>query len=97
MSDISKTLAVMILFNALLGVAFVYSNYYIWNKLDEYQISPAHWNPITVSWVPAYLQNGEYIQIETIIVVNNYPFWLFWIAMIGNILFAVLIYRSKKA
>jgi len=92
----SKILAFMILFNVLMGVAFVYSNYYIWNRLDEYQISPAHWNPIAVAWVPAYLQNGEYIQIETIIVVNNYPFQLFWIAMIGNILFAVLILRSKQ-
>ena len=92
----SKILAFMILFNVLMGVAFVYSNYYIWNRLDEYQISPAHWNPITVSWVPAYFRNGEYIQIETIIVLNNYPFQLFWIAMIGNMLFAVLILRSKQ-
>jgi|MudIll2142460700_1097286.scaffolds.fasta_scaffold717131_1 hypothetical protein len=92
-----KILALMIVFNVLLGVAFVGSNYYIWSRLEEYQISPAHWNPITVAWVPAYLQNGEYIQIETIIVLNNYPFQLFWIAMIGNVLFAVWILRSKKA
>ncbi len=92
----SKILALMIVFNVLMGVAFVYSNYYIWNRLDDYQISPAHWNPITVAWVPAMVQNGMYIQIETVIVLNNYPFQLFWVAMIGNIIFAVLIYRNKK-
>ncbi len=91
-----KILGYMILFNVLIGVAFVFSNYYIWNRLDDYQISPAHWNPMTVAWVPAMVQNGMYIQIETVIVLNNYPFWLFWIAMTGNTLSAILIYRSKK-
>jgi len=92
----SKILALMILFNVLLGIAFVFSNYYIWNSLEEYPYTTDHWSPFMISYVQRYLVNGELVSIQTIRVIPNYPFWLFWVAMIGNILFAVFILRSKE-
>ena len=45
----------------------------------------------------AYASDGVAVPTALPISVPNYPFWLFWVAMMGNMLFAVLILRSKKA
>ena len=85
----SKILAVMILFNVLMGVAFAYSNYYIWNTINPLYEPYASWGPFVIDYAPK--------ESDVVAYLRNYPFILFWVAMIGNILFAVLILRSKKA
>ena len=89
----SKILAVMILFNVLMGVAFAYSNFSLWDKLNmwvDMGYGKAIWSPMVIKADSGMLFWGE---------IPNYSFWLFWVAMAGNmffaILFAVLILRSK--
>jgi len=104
-----KTLAFMILFNVLIGIAFVFSNIYIWGFVNNISSQGSHDGngttiPIininalqvtggTVGWT------SEGIQIPRPLptIIPNYPFFIFWVAMIGNLVFAVLIMKSKKA
>jgi hypothetical protein len=89
-------IVMMVLFNVMLGVLFVSSNYYIWNTIDQLPYTSPHWNPLHVSYVPRIYVNGMFVYAQTVITIPNFPFWLFWVAMIANILFAVLLQRSKQ-
>jgi hypothetical protein len=86
----------MVLVNFLLGVLFVISNYSIWDKINAEDYSSPDWNPISVSYVPRDYVNGELIYALTIVFLTNYPFWLFWVAMILNILFGFFLLKNKE-
>src|SRR5512138_808173 len=92
----SKWFILMILFNVLLGIFFVFSNYSIWNNINPLRYTSPNWNPLHVSYVPRFVENGEFVYVQTVVVLSNYPFWLFWVAMIGNIIFAFLIQAPLK-
>ena len=91
---VSRAVAWIIFFNVMLGVAFVFSSYYIWYSLEEYPYTTAHWSPFTVSYVQRNLVDGELVSITAIRFIPNYPFWLFWVAMAVNLYFIVRLERS---
>ena len=104
----SKILSLMILFNVLMIVAFIFSNICIWGFINNLTSQASHESsgttiPIininalqviggTIGWT------SEGIQIPRPLptIIPNYPFFIFWVATIGNIVFAVLIMKSKK-
>lgn len=97
------------IFNVLMIVAFIFSNICIWDFINNLTSQASHDSsgttiPIininalqvtggTVGWT------SEGIQIPRPLptIIPNYPFFIFWVAMIGNLVFAVLIMKSKKA
>ena len=105
----SKILALMILFNVLMGIAFIFSNIYIWDFINNLTSKASHDSSGTT--IPIININSlqvtggavgwtsEGIQIPRPLptIIPNYPFFIFWVAMIGNLVFAVLIMKSKKA
>jgi hypothetical protein len=106
----SKILALMIIFNVLMIVAFIFSNIYIWGFLNtQINLNSSH-QPNGNTIVPSiqinglqvivshagWTSDGIMIPMKPPALVPNYPFILFWVAMIGNILFAVFILRSKE-
>lgn len=91
----SRTLVLMILFNVVLGVLFVFSNYSIWTAVNQLPYTSPSWGPMSVHFVPRDFVNGGFIYAQLVVNLFNYPFWLFWVAIVGNILFAILIQRSK--
>ncbi len=92
----SRWFILMILFNVLLAVFFVSSNYSIWNTVNFYHDSSPTWSPINIVFLPGFFVNGIFIPEQMPGVLFNYPFWLFWVAMIGNIIFAFLIQAPLK-
>ncbi len=87
---------VMVLVNIFLGVLFVASNYFIWDNVNAQHYASPYWNPIKISYVPRDYVNGEWIYVQTVIVLSNYPFWLFWVDMIANISFGIMLLRNKE-
>jgi hypothetical protein len=85
----------MIIFNVVLGILFVLSNYSIWNFVNQLPYTSPNWGPINVSFVPRDYVVDHFIYAQIVVNLFNYPFWLFWIAIIGNMLFAFLIQRKK--
>ncbi len=92
----SKWFILMILFNVVLAIFFVLSNYSIWNTVNSYHYSSPEWGPRSIVFVPRIFENGIIILEQMIVILPNYPFWLFWVSMIGNIIFAFLIQASLK-
>jgi hypothetical protein len=91
-----KTLfIVMILINVFLGVLFVFSNYTIWNKVNADNYSSPYWNPMVISYVYRNYSHGELVY-DGLVFISNYPFWVFWVSMIVNILFGIMLLKSKN-
>ncbi len=84
----SKWFILMILFNVILSVVFIYSNYSLWNTIETIGYAKVSWGPFIIDYTPIGSDIYGYIR--------NYPFSLFWVTMIGNIIFAVLIQKSRK-
>ena len=92
MSMSKKTILIaMILANILLGVLFVASNYAIWEEINAQDYASPNWSPNMINYMPRIYSNGELIPASTVIVLFNYPFWIYWVAMITNILFGIIL------
>lgn len=95
-----KKLAPMLIFNILVCLFFILSNNYIWGFInstnDIYHPTQVSINPFQVSISHMINQNGMINLGPVPSVVPNYPFILFWVAIIGNICFFILALRSKE-
>lgn len=91
-----KQLAPMILFNSLVGLFYVITNIYIWDRLNGI-FTYNSWSPIQVAIARVSVgPNGTIVPIGTFTPSPNYPFILFWISLAANFLFTVLALRSKE-
>jgi hypothetical protein len=91
-----QLLVAVIAFNVVIGALFVVSNYHIWNAVNPLDYTSPNWGPLNIAYVPRFFVDGEFILEQMIVVLVNYPFWLFWVTMIGNILFAIALQRTIK-
>ncbi len=90
-----KWFALMILFNIVIGIVFVFSNYFVWNTVNQSSYYSTDWGPINVEIVPKPSINGEPTP-QIAFLIFNYPFWLFWVAMIGNLIFMTMYAKGKE-
>ena len=87
----------MILVNLLLGVLFVVSTYIIWADFNAQEYASPHWGPFTISYSPRIYANGVLSTSTEIVFIGNFPFLLFWVAMIVNMWFGFLLLKNKGA
>jgi hypothetical protein len=102
----------VVIFNVLVGVAFVSSNIYMWDYLNT-QINEVGGNKGQGSFVIPYIEvsglqvtvghefwsdNGTVVNLGPFPTgVPNYPFILFWVSMVGNLVFiafAVVLHKT---
>jgi len=94
-----KKLAPIIIFNVLIGLVFVFSNIYIWGILNS---QPESWtqlrvSPFVITISHMYIPDNGPINLGPLPTqILNYPFFVFWIALVGNICFAILALKSKE-
>ena len=87
----------MILVNLLLGVLFVASNYIIWDEVNAQEFASPHWGPLTVIYSPRMYVDGVLSTLTTFVLLINFPFLLFWVAMIVNMWLGFLLFKNKGA
>jgi hypothetical protein len=87
----------MVLVNLLLRVFFVVSNYVIWDDVNAQEYASPHWGPLTVSYSPRIYVNGVVSTSTCIVFFINFPFLLFWVAMVVNMWFGFLFLKNKGA
>jgi len=101
---------IIVLFNVLIVLGFVFSNFYIWNffntQIDQgityngqggYSIPYIEDFGLQVSVSHPFYENGTIVNLgSTPTAVPNYPFILFWVAIVGNLLFILILLRNKK-
>ncbi len=96
------------IFNALMIVAFIFSNIYVWDYLNtEINLKSGHQpygntilpqiqiNGFQITVSHAGWTDGEMLPMPLPISVPNYPFIVFWIALIGNLILIALILRKQ--
>jgi len=95
-------ITLIIFFNVLFSLSFIFSNIYMWNylKTEINDKTPAAYiediDAFQVSISHPYI-NDTAINLGPVpTVIPNYPFILFWISTIGNLFFILLILRSKE-
>ncbi len=104
----SKILALMILFNVVMIVAFILSSVYTWDFINN---MTSQWSygsdgvAIPIINIDAFQVTGgtigwtsEGIQIPRPLpaVIPNYPFFIFWIAIVGNLVLTAFILRKQQ-
>ena len=89
------SLSMIILFDILVSVPFIGTNWWIWQYLNG-KITANFWGPFQIAIVPKTIVGGEVTTIGTYVPIPNYPFILFWFALVGNLVLVVLALRSNS-
>jgi hypothetical protein len=92
MGKIGK-LVFLAIFDIMVAVPFVASNWWIWNYLSG-KITANVWGPFQITVIPQ-LSGGGPVGISSPI--PNYPFILFWIALVGNFVIVFLLLRKNNS
>jgi len=91
-----KQLMPILLFNALVSLGYIFSNFYFWNLLNGY-LTINDWNPFQIAIAHVIVtSNGQTAPAGTYFPLPNYPFILFWVSLVGNLCFFILALRNKE-
>lgn len=79
--------------NLLLALLFVYSNFSLWSLVNaEYPyLIASHWGPLGISAPHYVITDGSFAIVQTVFLYFNTPFWIFWVLLVVNLLFIIMI------
>ncbi len=94
-------------FNALMIVAFIYSNSYIWGFINNMTSQWSYGNGVTIPIITidafqvtggtiGWTSDGIQVPRPLPAVIPNYPFFIFWTAIVGNLAAMALILRKNR-
>jgi hypothetical protein len=88
----SKLVRNAIIFNAILGLLYVYFSFSLWNTIngrlkDGYG---SEWSAWQIGVIP--LSNDHIVPVFDL----NIPFWIFWVIVACNIYFIIRLQRRKE-
>ena len=87
--------ALIMLMNIVLVFFYTFSSWYFWDRLSSFQLTHSVWSPLSVLIVPAFLNNGGLTYMPDCYPMANYPFILFCVAIIANLIcMAWLVYKK---
>jgi hypothetical protein len=95
MATLQLKYKVMVLINALLGLLYVVSSYWIWAEVDKWvkwNIA-SNWTPILI--YPYRISNTPQVQM-TMTLLWNFPFIIFCVMLVINLFFIVTLLRNKE-
>lgn len=85
----------MLFFDLFVGLSFLASNWFIWNRLND-ELTTNSWGPFQIAIVPHFIANNTVQSVGTYTLIPNYPFILFWMALIGNLIIGLWILKGNK-
>jgi hypothetical protein len=91
-------IVLLTLFDAITAIIFSANSMDFWSKLNS-GLTMNNWNAVTVYIQRIHVKSdGTTFPIGTEFGVPNYPFLLFWVSMIGNLVFmaALIFWNTKK-
>ncbi len=95
----NKLIALVFVFNVLMALAFVYSNSSLWDSVSTTYptMTASQWSPFSIHVMYYHYADGTISVVQGIFLYFNYPFWLFWVTMMGNLVFTALILRRQPS
>jgi hypothetical protein len=92
-----RKLRIAVIANVLLVLIFVYSNFSIWDMLNEHSLIQGSWTPWLVDYVGKAVLPGEKpLATGGLLISPNYPFWLFFLSTAVNLYLLIRLQRSKE-
>ncbi len=106
----NRIVAYVAIFNAIVIAAFIFSNIYVWDYLNtEINLKTTH-QPNGGAIVPSigingfqitvshagWTEDGQLHSMPLPISVPNYPFIVFWVAIVGNLALIALLFRKLQ-
>ncbi len=93
----NKLVACVFVFNVLMALAFVYSNSSLWDSVNTTYptMTVSQWSPFSIHVMYYHYADGMLSVVQGIFLYFNYPFWLFWVTMMGNLVLMALILRRQ--
>jgi|WetSurMetagenome_2_1015567.scaffolds.fasta_scaffold1054886_1 hypothetical protein len=95
-TNMLKVAKVAIVANLIMGLLFLYSNFSLWSLVNaEYPyLINSHWSPLGISAPHYYVNsNGSLDIMQRVFSYFNFPFWIFFVALVVNLYF---IYKISK-
>lgn len=95
LGEAALQLKYMLSVNALLGLLYVISSYYIWVEVNKWTVWKvgSNWSPILIYPI----RNPDLPQVQTIILpLWNLPFILLWVILGVNVYFIIRLQRNKE-
>ncbi len=95
----NKLMAFVFVFNVLMALAFVYGNFSLWASVSTTYptMTASQLSPFSIHVMYYHYTDGTISVVQGIFLYFNYPFWLFWVSMIGNLVLMVLILRRQPS
>jgi hypothetical protein len=90
-----QKLVLLGIFDAIIGFAFVFSNMWVWQRLNG-QLTVNTWGPLEMGIIPKSIVGGEAVTFGLFVLGPNYPFILFWVALAVNFIFVALALKNQK-
>ena len=100
-----RKLLPLIMFDVVLSLVFVFSSVNLWGTVNDsvqsftlnyVAITQVSVNPLQIIISHMYLSNGN-LNLGTLpIVIPNFPFILFWVALAGNLYFVVRLLKTAE-
>ncbi len=105
-----KLIGVATIFNVIMIVVFMFSNFIVWDYLNtEINLNSSHSPNGGGAIVPSigingfmiqvghsgWLKDGTMIPMPLPTAILNYPFIVFWITLIGNLILIALILKKQ--
>lgn len=82
--------------NLIVGLVFIYSNLTLWNLVNAespYLIA-SHWSPLGIVATHYIINDGTFSMVQTLFLYFNTPFWIFWMLMVVNLIFLLMLSRE---
>ena len=95
-----KKLIPALVANAILALLFVYFNYFIWAELNSgpNMLRLLNFGPFYIqdSHMGVLINGTQYSPVNGIVLMQNYPFLLFFVAIAVNLYFLFKLQRSNE-
>lgn len=100
MQSTPRKLTPAILTNAILIFLYVYFNYAVWAELngEPNMLRLIKFGPFSIqdSHIGTLINGTQFVSVNGIVLMQNYPFWLFFVAIAINFYFLFRMQRSNE-
>ena len=86
-TKILSLIAPILLINIGIAFFFTFSSWYFWDRLSSFDLTSSEWNAFQVFINPVFLKNGSLVYMPDCFALPNYPFILFWVSTVVNLLY----------
>jgi hypothetical protein len=96
-----KLMPIIVTVNTILVLLFVVTNYTVWEELNSEptMLRYVNFGPFMIqdSHAGTIINGTQWSPVNGIVLMQNVPFWLFFIAIGVNLIFIIILAKNKQS